>query len=232
MTSGTRERKDDEFIAAEYVLGVLPHAERTEFAQRLLVDQELKSRVDYWGGKFSPLLDDVVPVAPPVWLLSSLERRLFPDTATAPAPWLGLRFWQSLTAALFAALVALTTAYFSDWRPGGTVKGAYVAELNGDAGRIKLVTFYDPRTGTLRFNRLSPDPVPGRSFELWLLAGKNAPVSLGLLPADVSGSLILPNALRKAAEDAVLAVSDEPSGGSPTGQPTGAILAAAKLNSV
>jgi anti-sigma-K factor RskA len=94
------------------------------------------------------------------------------------------------------------------------------------------VTFYDARTGTLRLNRLSGEPPPGRSFELWLLVGKNAPVSLGVLPAEVSGSVSLPTELRKAAAEATLAVSDEPAGGSPTGQPTGDILAAAKLNSV
>lgn len=232
MTSGTPERNDDELIAAEYVLGVLPQAERADFAQRLLAEPLLMSRVAYWEGKLEPLLDDVAPVAPPAWMLGSLERRLFPDSASQAPHWLGLRFWKFVTAALFMALIAVTTAYVADWRPGGSRTTAYVAELKNDAGRLTLVTYYDPRTGTLRLNRLTGAPPPGRSFELWLLVGENAPVSLGVLPQDVSGSVSLPAELRKAAAQATLAVSDEPAGGSPTGQPTGDILAAAKLNSV
>lgn len=59
------------------------------------------------------------------------------------------------------------------------------------------------------------------SLELWLIAdGK--PVSLGLLPTAGEGKLKLPPGV--AGAQLTLAVSLEPVGGSPTGQPTGPVL--------
>jgi anti-sigma-K factor RskA len=66
------------------------------------------------------------------------------------------------------------------------------------------------------------------SFELWMLPGEGpdqAPVSLGLIPASGEISLRLTAELAAALVAAGgLAVSLEPAGGSPTGQPTGPIL--------
>ena len=232
MTGASSERRDDDLVAAEYVLGVLPQAERAAFARRLLVEPQLKSAVDAWEARLLPLLDDVAPVTPPAAMLAAVEQRLFPDSQSQSFRWLGIRFWQSLAAALSIALVALAAAYIADWPPRGAGSGAYVAELTSETGSLKLLTLYDPQTGVLRLNRLSGEPAAGRSFELWLLAGETPPVSLGLIPDAVTGSLRLPEELRRAAETGTLAVSDEPAGGSPTGQPTGSIVAAARLNSV
>jgi anti-sigma-K factor RskA len=70
-------------------------------------------------------------------------------------------------------------------------------------------------------------------LQLWLIAGNDAPVSLGVLPAQAMVALQVPAAVSaRLAPDAVLAVSDEPPGGSPTGQPTGAVLAMGPLNAI
>jgi anti-sigma-K factor RskA len=53
---------------------------------------------------------------------------------------------------------------------------------------------------------------------------------LGVLPADPTTAVILPEALRADVADLVLAVSDEPPGGSPTGAPTGAVLAVGQVS--
>ena len=64
-----------------------------------------------------------------------------------------------------------------------------------------------------------PQQVPGRALELWALAsGAAAPTSLGLLPTGGSAILRVP-----ARAGTQLLVSDEPAGGSPTGQPTGPV---------
>jgi anti-sigma-K factor RskA len=60
---------------------------------------------------------------------------------------------------------------------------------------------------------------------LWLIAGGNAPVSLGVLPDSGIVALAFPVDLKDQLRGATLAISDEPDGGSPTGQPTGAVLA-------
>ncbi len=79
---------------------------------------------------------------------------------------------------------------------------------------------------TLRIINVAGTVPEGRSYELWLIAGDAAPVSLGLLPRDGQVDLPRPPGL---VTGAVIAVSDEPLGGSPTGAPTGAVLGAEPL---
>src|SRR3546814_7580452 len=70
-------------------------------------------------------------------------------------------------------------------------------------------------------------PATGHSLELWLIAQDRKPESLGLLKPQAS-TLITLNKTRLAPE-VTLAVSLEPTGGSPTGQPTGAVLYAGEI---
>jgi anti-sigma-K factor RskA len=84
---------------------------------------------------------------------------------------------------------------------------------------------YDGQKGEIKFTRVSGAPVSGRDFQLWLIQGKNAPISLGVLPAQDKGIIKLSDDLKAKLSGSILAISDEPAGGSPTGQPTGAVLA-------
>jgi len=61
--------------------------------------------------------------------------------------------------------------------------------------------------------------------------GDAAPVSLGLLDEGNSTLIDLPQDLVALLAGALLAISDEPPGGSPTGAPTGAVRAAGSLTS-
>ena len=57
---------------------------------------------------------------------------------------------------------------------------------------------------------------PGRDFELWVIEGQQAPVSLGVIPAGDSARLPVSRALRaKMVSGALFAISVEPAGGSP-----------------
>ncbi|MEX2320328.1 MAG: anti-sigma factor, partial [Saccharospirillum sp.] len=65
-----------------------------------------------------------------------------------------------------------------------------------------------------------------RDYELWLVAADGrAPVSLGLLP-EAGQRQLARNALFDEVEVSALAVSREPEGGSPTGQPTEVLYSA------
>jgi anti-sigma-K factor RskA len=73
----------------------------------------------------------------------------------------------------------------------------------------------------------------GKSPELWVIEGDKAPRSLGVI--DIRG----PNAhaisskqLAGLAPGSVLAISIEPKGGSPTGLPTGPVVATGKLTAI
>jgi anti-sigma-K factor RskA len=63
-----------------------------------------------------------------------------------------------------------------------------------------------------------PQAPAGRTYQLWAIAGRGAPVSLGTFDSDANGraSLVLP--VDRAMRIDVAAVTEEPAGGSP--QPT------------
>ncbi len=69
---------------------------------------------------------------------------------------------------------------------------AQVAAAQGD---FKLVAYYDEGKGELRLNRVGGVAASGRSLELWLIAGQDAPVSLGVLPDATTTRVNVPEAL-------------------------------------
>jgi anti-sigma-K factor RskA len=68
---------------------------------------------------------------------------------------------------------------------------------------------------------------------LWLIPEGGQPLSLGVVSAEgVQRRVLEPALALRFAAGATVAVSDEPEGGSPTGQPTGDVLAAGSLSTV
>ncbi len=77
---------------------------------------------------------------------------------------------------------------------------------------------------------LTNDP---RAIELWLIPQGGRPHSLGLIqPGSPIRLVIPPELIGRLTPEATLAVSLEPPGGSPTGQPTGPVIASGKLTSL
>ena len=68
-------------------------------------------------------------------------------------------------------------------------------------------------------------------MELWLIPPGDKLHSLGLIDPNRAVTISVPKNLH-ISRDAVLAVSLEPVGGSPTGQPTGPVIANGKLASL
>jgi anti-sigma-K factor RskA len=74
---------------------------------------------------------------------------------------------------------------------------------------------------------------PARVPELWLIAPGDKPRSLGLVKGEQPVALAIPADLRRFVTDAsTLAISLEPPGGSPTGSPTGPVIAQGKLTAL
>lgn len=231
MSSPEHIDERDEMLVAEYVLGTLPHGERVAFEQRLATEQTLQERVAWWNQQFVPLSDDIAPVQPSENVFASIERRLFDATAPKQSWWENLNFWRGLSVASLAGMLVIGVLY-ANQRATLSIQPSdeYIAQIAGEASDVQLVALYDEATKTLKLNRTSGSSAIGRDFELWVIAGGNAPVSLGVLPTDESFEVLIPQELQSAlVSDAVLAVSDEPSGGSPTGQPTGAVLATGQI---
>jgi anti-sigma-K factor RskA len=71
-----------------------------------------------------------------------------------------------------------------------------------------------------------------RATELWLIPPNAEPIPLGVFPSDQPATLTRSaEIIAHMSAQAVLAVSEEPPGGSPTGAPTGPVLATGEMHS-
>lgn len=223
---------DDSLRAAEYALGVLRGPAREDLARRAAQDPALAAELRAWEEHFSQFAEEVSPVVAPPQLRTRIEQRLFQNEARAkPSLWNSLGFWRGLATASLVAVLAIGA-----WtlRPQNEVPATsqLVAEVAGTASQFRLVALYDTAKGELRLNRTAGTAASGRSFELWLIAGQDAPVSLGVLPAETASRIAVPDALRSKFAGSVLAISDEPEGGSPTGVATGPVVATGQLTQI
>lgn len=225
------EDDDGRVLAAEYALGLLPDAERSNFEARLAEDRDLQAEVVAWEEHFATILyEDVDEVAPSPQLRKRLETVLFKPNE--PSFW--KQIWPYGLGGVAAALVlwlAVNTGVVT--LDEDALNADLVAELapTPDGDGLVVNASLDTTLGAVQVVRAAGEPPAGRVFELWLIAGDAAPVSLGLLSAERSTIIDLPEEVLAQLSGALLAISDEPPGGSPTGAPTGAVRAAGPLTS-
>lgn len=221
-------------IAAEYVLGVLGAEERREVERRLPGEPALAAEVAFWEARLSGLTDAIAPVEPS----PGLWRRIEAATGARPAPaprglWQNLAFWRMVgigSAALAAASIA-ALAYIGIVP---SVRAPLMATLGGSSGQPNFVAAVSADGTSITVvpaALLTNDP---RAIELWLIPSRGGrPHSLGLIqPGSPIRLVIPPELIGQLTPDATLAVSLEPPGGSPTGQPTGPVIASGKLTSL
>lgn len=228
--SGSTER-DDEALAAEYVIGVLPHAERLAFTKRLENEPELRAKVRLWDEHMFELSPEFAPVTPPLNILDKIEAELFVQPHTSSRAWGSLVFLRTLAIASLAAVAVLagllTWTMQQQLQP--TPDRTYLADLSGEDGSVKMLAVFNTSQGKLNFKIISGAPAMNRDFEVWFIDGSKPPVSLGVLPLAGKQALSVSEKLLSSLATAVLAISDEPKGGSPTGSPTGKVLAVGKV---
>lgn len=231
-----------DLLAAEYVLGVLDVSEREAAETRLQEDADFADAVARWQGRLGPLAAPVSPVSPSPALKRRIEAALFGSgtTETSSTGWLGsLVFWRTTTTvSAVAAAIAIAVNLVQPTGPAGPLEpdgvetsssGYFAALRDGDAAPVILVRF-EPDTGELVLSGpVASDLADPVQPELWIIPPGEAPRSLGLI-ADTDGvvdSRVPVGAELVAAigEGAVLAISLEPPGGSPTGAPTGPVIA-------
>jgi anti-sigma-K factor RskA len=235
--SGAAEREEqggDGMLAAEYVLGVLPAAERTAAAARIGRDRAFAGLVERWEEHLAPLDAAYVGVEAPERVKAALDRRLFARPVAVPAAgggvWTSLAFWRGLAAAALAALAIYAALPFA--LPRATAP-QLVASLQPQGSDVQFVALFDGTGRQVALSHVSGDTGADRDFQLWLIEGGSAPVSVGVLPGGAAIRIELSQELRRRlAAGAVLAISLEPEGGSPTGQPTGPVVAAGDLREI
>ena len=106
-----------------------------------------------------------------------------------------------------------------------------VAVLQQEPTAPAFLLTVDPQSRTLVVRRVSATPEAGRSYELWLISSQfPTPKSLGVVGNDEFTQRPIPGNFDVATlRTASYAVSLEPSGGSPSGVPTGPVLFTGKI---
>lgn len=205
-------------LAAEYVLGTLRGHARLRFERLLQEDALLRDEVADWQTRMMPLADSLLPIKPRSRVWQDIRSSLGFDTVSRSS----LLFWRNL--GVFSSAAAILMAVYISTAPVRRSAPDYIAVIADK--HAKPVWLFSSNDTTITIKSLVPSTViAGRSLELWLLPEGGQPVSLGLLPLTGKKIKLLPHAVAKLmANSHALAVSLEPAGGSPTGQPTGPIL--------
>ncbi len=237
MTEDLTPQEENSALAAEYTLRLLSPEEERAFETHLAQDPQLEAEVAQWVHHFAPLADEIAEMRPPKTAKAKLMTDLFGEVTqgqTAPSSiWSRLGLWQGLTLAATAAAAILAVMLVTGPAPQTPATGPlYVSELSAQDDSLRVLAVYDGSTGGLRLTGTDGTAATGRDFELWAIIGDNAPVSLGVLTDDGTGNIILPPELQSTVGGMVLAISDEPDGGSPTGAPTGAVLAVGEMTDI
>ncbi len=227
-------------LAAQYVAGTLRGAARRRFEALLPGHPALRAAVADWQARLMPLTAVIDAQAPPAHTWARIEQRLWPaaaaaadQAALAPLPWWrGLAFWRAASGLATVAALSLAVLLARPDAPQPPVM--VVLQTTGNdpavAGSVVASFSADGRAAVAR----PVQPVAlqtDRTLELWWAPAEGKPKSLGLIRADGATVLrpgALPGGIRGSRIDH-MAVSVEPAGGSPTGQPTGPVVFYGKL---
>ena len=205
-------------LAADYAIGLMSTAARRRFEQLLLDDAALRTELAQWQESLASLTDAIPqqPVPEHVW--QGITARIEPQVLHLPEKrpfWNWLRV--SVAACSIVVLVFLGSLYNRD-------DARYRATLlTADAQPALKV---EAHADYLQVEPLTLAAVDAnRSLELWAIPADGKPISLGVIPAGGKGKVELSEAQQALiGKPIALAVSLEPRGGSPTGQPTGPVL--------
>ena len=205
-------------LAADYAIGLMPPAARRRFEQLLLEDAALRVELAQWQESLASLTDALPeqPVPDRVW--QGITARIDPQELHVPSK---RPFWNWLrvTVAICSLVIAVILGVIynrDDARYSATL-------VSADSLPALKVQAHE--------NHLEVEPLklasidPERSLELWAIPADGKPISLGVIPAGGKGKVELSDTKKALiGKPIALAVSLEPRGGSPTGQPTGPVL--------
>lgn len=217
---------DPDMTAAELAIGLLEGEERAAALRRVLTDPAFAREVENWRNRLAGLFDDYRDEAPPA---SVADRLAAPATPRARNAW--------PIVALAMALAAVVV-FFMVSRPSlaplpipvAQPHQMMVASLMMTDKSASVPAMIDMTTGEMSMPHAAMAPA-GKSAQLWMIGDDGVPKPMGLLAAEgMSRMTLTAEQRRQLGAGITLAVSVEPLGGSPTGKPTGPVVAAGKLS--
>jgi anti-sigma-K factor RskA len=218
---------------------VLGAEERRAVEARMAQEAAFAREVAGWEERLGGMASYVSPATPPTQTWLRIEASLGGSPASAAVEpgslWRSLAFWRGLGigSSALAAACAAALAYFGLVSPpDAPPRAPLLATLTG------IQTKQPNVVAAIGADGVSLTIVPAallttdkRSMELWLIPQGGKPASLGLIAAGQPVRLNVPaQLLQHVGSGATLAVSLEPLGGSPTGQPTGEVIAHGNLS--
>lgn len=208
-----------EQLAGAYALGTLRGPARARFDRLCQQNSAASAAVQRWEDRLMSLLPVMAPVvpSPQVWARIAQRIQSRPADSKRGTGWWG---WMAAGALALSLVVGVSIRLLNP--PLQTVAALgddrshplWSVARSGDSGSLTIRALQDVRGNAQR------------AYELWALPpdGK-PPVSLGLLPRTGSVERTLNTTQRLALlASSKVAVSLEPPGGSPSGQPTGPVL--------
>ncbi|MFZ4688960.1 MAG: anti-sigma factor [Polymorphobacter sp.] len=230
----------DELLAMDVALGALGRDERRAAELRQRSDPAFRALVEDWSARLSPLNEATPQLLPPgsVWQGITDEIAPAPARTVTAAParagfWNSLAVWRSAALAGAAAAAIALTQVGPAPPPPGAPPQILVAALAAADGTPLLSAAYDPLRGAVVLTPATQRNDGDKSAELWVIEGETPPRSLGVIDIKGPNAHVIPvQRLQGLQSGATLAISIEPFGGSPTGLPTGPVVATGKLSAV
>ena len=237
----TADEGNDNLRYAEYVLGVLDADARAAVAQEIQTNGEAAAAVALWQRRLMPLSDDISSVTPGayVWARVRDDLQLDVPAATRPAAnkgiWNNLPLWHWLgigASAIAVALVVVVAVPHRESSPAAASAGYMVSTIQQDNGTTGWTATMDLDRARMIVVPTAPAALAsGKAPELWVIPEGGKPIAVGMIMRDAPTTIALDKSLlAKLGPTALLAVSVEPVGGSPTGQPTGAVIAKGSIS--
>ena len=226
---------DDDLLAAELAFGLIDGVERQAAEARLDRDRAFAAAHERWQAYAAAAFGPGEAPSAGVW--KAIERRIpANDVDPMSVRRATLRWWQAGAIAASVAAIVLGVVARQKLETGTVAPVAQqtttpmVAVLTGDKGVVTVS--FDPSNGRMIVAANGVD-VGKRSPELWVIPADGKPRSMGVMNAAAPTWATVPAAAASAmAAGATIAVSVEPVGGSPTGQPTGPVILSGKLTAL
>jgi anti-sigma-K factor RskA len=225
--------RDVPVIADQYVLGLLDAADMGEVEAEMERNGALAAAIAASRDRFLPLDLTVEPAAVDPRLWDAIAARLpdapavssnLPPTVKPSAVNDNSRDgWRATALAGMAASVILAAGLA--WSLTRTAEPLVIAVLLNDKGEVQaVVEDFGNENASVRLLADYEVP-PDKTIQVWTLPSKEmGPTSLGLLQGSHSALLQAP-ALPEPKDAQLYEITLEQAGGSPTGRPTGPILA-------
>lgn len=232
--------EETELRYAEYALGVLDEAERAAVAEEMRRSPLAAQAVERWQRLLGPMANAVTDVVPPAGVWARIHDALGRDLQSArtlavrerpgrrPNVWNSLSWWRNAAVVAGIAAVALLLIIVAPRRAPTPAPQPYLtATLQQNNGATGWTVTVDVSGARAILVPATPLALPaGRAPELWLIPPGGRPQPVGMISRDAPITLPLDAALLSQLSRAgTFAVSVEPPGGSPTGQPTGPVIA-------